>query len=184
MMLYIPILVLEVSSQRDHLMTMLGSILILGFYIFVLFVGFFFFSSRRRHTRYWRDWSSDVCSSDLWTKRSSSDSAASRPTTAPPTVSEWPPRYFVVECTTASAPSSSGRWWTGVANVLSTATSAFCLRSMIPARSMTLSVGFVGVSTQISAVSSRTARATASRSRWSTMSYSSPKRASTLSTRR
>src|SRR3712207_3942160 len=30
------------------------------FYLF-----FFFFSSRRRHTRYWRDWSSDVCSSDL-----------------------------------------------------------------------------------------------------------------------
>src|SRR3712207_8906012 len=27
----------------------------------------FFFSSRRRHTRYWRDWSSDVCSSDLFT---------------------------------------------------------------------------------------------------------------------
>src|SRR3712207_81050 len=26
---------------------------------------FFFFSSRRRHTRYWRDRSSDVCSSDL-----------------------------------------------------------------------------------------------------------------------
>src|SRR3712207_8973742 len=25
----------------------------------------FFCSSRRRHTRYWRDWSSDVCSSDL-----------------------------------------------------------------------------------------------------------------------
>src|SRR5947209_12195986 len=25
----------------------------------------FFFTSRRRHTRYWRDWSSDVCSSDL-----------------------------------------------------------------------------------------------------------------------
>src|SRR3712207_9533581 len=24
-----------------------------------------FFSSRRRHTRYWHDWSSDVCSSDL-----------------------------------------------------------------------------------------------------------------------
>src|SRR5258707_1471637 len=24
-----------------------------------------FFSSRRLHTRYWRDWSSDVCSSDL-----------------------------------------------------------------------------------------------------------------------
>src|SRR3712207_8753738 len=30
----------------------------------------FFFSSRRRHTRYWRDWSSDVCSSDLGTRLS------------------------------------------------------------------------------------------------------------------
>src|SRR5215203_5127589 len=29
------------------------------------FIFCFFFSSRRRHTRYWRDWSSDVCSSDL-----------------------------------------------------------------------------------------------------------------------
>src|SRR5215510_12225386 len=29
------------------------------------FVVFFFFSSRRRHTRWPRDWSSDVCSSDL-----------------------------------------------------------------------------------------------------------------------
>src|SRR5436189_6205832 len=28
----------------------------------------FFFSSRRRHTRYIGDWSSDVCSSDLWRK--------------------------------------------------------------------------------------------------------------------
>src|SRR5690606_40714891 len=30
-----------------------------------LFCIFFFFSSRRRHTRFSRDWSSDVCSSDL-----------------------------------------------------------------------------------------------------------------------
>src|SRR5690606_39353539 len=29
------------------------------------FLFFFFFSSRRRHTRFSRDWSSDVCSSDL-----------------------------------------------------------------------------------------------------------------------
>src|SRR5256885_4545858 len=29
---------------------------------------FFFFSSRRRHTRLQGDWSSDVCSSDLQTK--------------------------------------------------------------------------------------------------------------------
>src|SRR5271169_7080383 len=31
--------------------------------MYILF--FFFFSSRRRHTRCYRDWSSDVCSSDL-----------------------------------------------------------------------------------------------------------------------
>src|SRR5207248_7777906 len=30
---------------------------------------FFFFSSRRRHTRSYGDWSSDVCSSDLSTRR-------------------------------------------------------------------------------------------------------------------
>src|SRR5215475_1158921 len=29
------------------------------------YIFFFFFSSRRRHTRFSRDWSSDVCSSDL-----------------------------------------------------------------------------------------------------------------------
>src|SRR5215203_3144263 len=34
---------------------------------------FFFFSSRRRHTRYWRDWSSDVCSSDLEHWRSNAE---------------------------------------------------------------------------------------------------------------
>src|SRR2546421_1747329 len=40
---------------------------------------FFFFSSRRRHTRSDRDWSSDVCSSDLATK-------------IPPKNSVWPSR--------------------------------------------------------------------------------------------
>src|SRR5438874_10058127 len=42
---------------------------LLFFYSFlsfsVLLLFFFFFSSRRRHTRSLRDWSSDVCSSDL-----------------------------------------------------------------------------------------------------------------------
>src|SRR5699024_11656442 len=37
------------------------------FCVIFLFVFFFFFSSRRRHTRSKRDWSSDVCSSDLFT---------------------------------------------------------------------------------------------------------------------
>src|SRR5207248_7984590 len=34
-------------------------------YIFIRHNGGFFFSSRRRHTRSYGDWSSDVCSSDL-----------------------------------------------------------------------------------------------------------------------
>src|SRR6266542_5977804 len=39
-------------------------------YLFILYKKsmnniFFFFSSRRRHTRCYRDWSSDVCSADL-----------------------------------------------------------------------------------------------------------------------
>src|SRR5256884_4132493 len=41
---------------------------------------FFFFSSRRRHTRCSRDWSSDVCSSDLGTP------ARARPDTSLPGV--------------------------------------------------------------------------------------------------
>src|SRR5438874_2401981 len=45
------------------------------FYIFVVsfcyYFFFFFFSSRRRHTRSLRDWSSDVCSSDLSLTRES-----------------------------------------------------------------------------------------------------------------
>src|SRR5947209_12530763 len=41
-------------------------VVFLFLYLFTcFFFFFFFFSSRRRHTRYWRDWSSDVCSSDL-----------------------------------------------------------------------------------------------------------------------
>src|SRR6476620_1648574 len=40
---------------------------------------FFFFSSRRRHTRYWRDWSSDVCSSDLGQSEESTVTQTSGP---------------------------------------------------------------------------------------------------------
>src|SRR3712207_7311657 len=40
---------------------------------------FFFFSSRRRHTRYWRDWSSDVCSSDLDPARQAAPRLDGRP---------------------------------------------------------------------------------------------------------
>src|SRR5207253_8425801 len=37
---------------------------VLAVFIYLILF-FFFFSSRRRHTRWPRDWSSDVCSSDL-----------------------------------------------------------------------------------------------------------------------
>src|SRR5208282_1073344 len=44
---------------------------------------FFFFSSRRRHTRCYRDWSSDVCSSDLGgTGRAGLGRANGRPATS------------------------------------------------------------------------------------------------------
>src|SRR5690554_3197348 len=49
-------------SRKKVLPTVLGAI------IFLAIAGLaiaFFFSSRRRHTRCGRDWSSDVCSSDL-----------------------------------------------------------------------------------------------------------------------
>src|SRR5690349_23990205 len=39
---------------------------------------FFFFSSRRRHTRSLRDWSSDVCSSDLFPRTSFRGAAEGR----------------------------------------------------------------------------------------------------------
>src|SRR5207249_5597554 len=50
--------------------------------VFILsFLFFFFFSSRRRHTRSKRDWSSDVCSSDLtwWYQRQFIPPAAHEP---------------------------------------------------------------------------------------------------------
>src|SRR4029077_13141386 len=39
---------------------------------------FFFFSSRRRHTRFKWDWSSDVCSSDLLRRQDAADLAEQR----------------------------------------------------------------------------------------------------------
>src|SRR6266508_4981800 len=43
-----------------------------------MFSFFFFFSSRRRHTRWPRDWSSDVCSSDLSSEPSRREDAGRR----------------------------------------------------------------------------------------------------------
>src|SRR5437016_7015818 len=57
-----------------------------------LFFFFFFFSSRRRHTRLVSDWSSDVCSSDLFvacTRQRSRE--ASHPTNCQACVTAWGP---------------------------------------------------------------------------------------------
>src|SRR5438445_9575597 len=45
-------------------------------FLLLLLLSVFFFSSRRRHTRYWRDWSSDVCSSDLPSAKKNATSRA------------------------------------------------------------------------------------------------------------
>src|SRR5699024_12110048 len=52
-------------------------------------ITYFFFSSRRRHTRSKRDWSSDVCSSDL---------VGAHERTTTPTVRSWAPTCSVRPC--------------------------------------------------------------------------------------
>src|SRR5258707_8648301 len=56
------ILFFHIISVFQFLLSLFSFIFL---FICLYFLFFFFFSSRRRHTRYWRDWSSDVCSSDL-----------------------------------------------------------------------------------------------------------------------
>src|SRR2546429_3732564 len=47
----------KLIDTRSYIFVVISTIVFIAF--------FFFFSSRRRHTRCSRDWSSDVCSSDL-----------------------------------------------------------------------------------------------------------------------
>src|SRR5438874_10528388 len=54
-----------VDGTDEALMKLMGSALEKDGSAFNVSGFFFFFSSRRRHTRSLRDWSSDVCSSDL-----------------------------------------------------------------------------------------------------------------------
>src|SRR2546429_1463668 len=79
-------------------------------FLFVLCFVFFFFSSRRRHTRCSRDWSSDVCSSDL--PRTGASRSRSRPTgrgTSGPRSSRSPKRA-AGRCTSCTRP--RGAWRT------------------------------------------------------------------------
>src|SRR5690349_22741302 len=57
--------------------------------LYFLYHDSFFFSSRRRHTRSLRDWSSDVCSSDLLTSATSSSGTAIHGATGMETLWWW-----------------------------------------------------------------------------------------------
>src|SRR2546421_5324753 len=59
----VPIIFIFSVVMSDALSDFMRTLLFFGSYLLSFF--FFFFSSRRRHTRSDRDWSSDVCSSDL-----------------------------------------------------------------------------------------------------------------------
>src|SRR6266511_3125082 len=61
----------------------------------------FFFYSRRRHTSFSRDWSSDVCSSDLSSARSSSGSIQVEPKLGSPSV--WVQPNWSRTCSRTSA---------------------------------------------------------------------------------
>ncbi len=84
------------------------------------------------------------------------------PATTPPVASEWPPRYLVAECSTRSAPCSSGRHTTGGARVESTTSSApwRCAISARAGRSATAVVGLASVSAYTILVSGRSAART------------------------
>src|SRR5258705_9852813 len=59
---------------------LIASSFVFDLWMLSIFICFFFFSSRRRHTRCLSDWSSDVCSSDLDT---SAPAACARAADAP-----------------------------------------------------------------------------------------------------
>src|SRR5207245_3334301 len=69
----------------------------------------FFFTSRRRHTRCYRDWSSDVCSSDLSRRASPSIWTTRGPWPSPPQPCSSSARSW------HSSDPSAGEWRSGAA---------------------------------------------------------------------
>ena len=102
--------------------------------------------------------------------------SAARATTAPPSTSLWPLRYFVVECTTKSAPACSGCCRAGVAQVPSTAHNAPAACAICATRSMStiLSRGLEGVSSHSKRVLGRSAACIFAGSPMSTRSTCNP----------
>src|SRR5437762_5688324 len=68
----------------------------------------FFFSSRRRHTRYIGDWSSDVCSSDLGTGRKRKPSGDRRRTKRRPRGETMAEKIFIFDTTLRDGEQSPG----------------------------------------------------------------------------
>src|SRR5690606_39498891 len=89
------------------------------------FSSLFFFSSRRRHTRFSRDWSSDVCSSDLY--RSAVRCRARPKTDRVPTL--YAAQYHSI------------RWWPGLRRRTPTEPTAICGRTCRTPRSEERRVG-------------------------------------------
>ena len=85
-------------------------------------------------------------------------------------LSLWPFRYLVVLCSTRSQPKASGRCSAGLAKVLSTTTATLrrWATSAAAARSVSLIIGLVGVSSSSSRVVGWIAAAMASTSLVST----------------
>src|SRR5690606_39793021 len=69
----------------------------------------FFFSSRRRHTRFSRDWSSDVCSSDL-TPSTARTAGCSPRLNSEARNPDWSGKYFFTPRTSTSGGPASMRW--------------------------------------------------------------------------
>src|SRR2546422_8219744 len=72
---------------------------------------YFFFSSRRRHTRCSRDWSSDVCSSDLSPAATTTPTRVNQPVSlrAPASLDGWSPVVWAVSLSTGWRSRSSKR---------------------------------------------------------------------------
>src|SRR5207249_7987032 len=84
------------------------------FCFFLFFFFFFFFSSRRRHTRSKRDWSSDVCSSDLcspWPRAACRSRGSSCSSTGPLTGRPWHSSARASRSIRAAFRSSRHRAW-------------------------------------------------------------------------
>src|SRR5699024_5468583 len=105
----------------------------------------YFFASRRRHTRSKRDWSSDVCSSDLAVAWLLTFRRFSRPAAAPPAAvaalaAPLFPGLPFVEVMVAATPSGVA---TGLAGLVAAViVAALADRRLIPAAAL----GFVGIS--------------------------------------